>query len=296
MQAFSLVCRFEAFFENQKRRILVKVAINFHRAGSVFSRETVGLTRHSQRKAQRWLSKKRPGSRPENSSADWKRPKPDTSSFSQAIRLAQQGDAAAFETIYKQHSGRVHALCLRMLRDPVEAEDRVQEVFMQLFRKIHTYRGESAFSTWLYRLTANLVLMHLRRKKPISTSLDDFDGSDVGDDKPRNEIGAPDPRLSALVDRVTLQSAIEQLPCGYREIFTLYDVRGYNHREIAKILGRSVGNSKSQLHKARKRLRELLQGYGATARREHETADRSCAGLQPIALEKSPRNKNLNEA
>lgn len=264
----------------------MKVAINFHRAAGAFSRETVGLTRHSQRKAQRWLCKKRPGSRPENSSGDWKRQKPDGSSFSEAIRLAQQGDAAAFEIIYQQHSGRVHALCLRMLRDAVEAEDLVQEVFIQLFRKIHTYRGESAFSTWLHRLTVNLVLMRLRRKKPISTSLDDIDGSDEGDDRPRNEIGAPDPRLSGLVDRVTLQSAIEQLPRGYREILALYDVQGCNHREIAKILGRSVGNSKSQLHNARKRLRELLEGYGATAR---DAITRQRATLSRLSPVNSPR-------
>jgi RNA polymerase sigma-70 factor (ECF subfamily) len=247
-----------------------------------FSRERVGPTRHSQRTAQRLLSKKRPQARPENRSGDWKGQKPDSSSFSEAIRLAQQGDAPALEIIYQQHSARVYALCLRMLCDPVQAEDLVQEVFIQLFRKIHTYRGESAFSTWLHRLTANLVLMHLRRKKPISISLDDIDGSDEGDDRPQKEIGAPDPRLTGLIDRVTLQSAIEQLPRGYREIFTLYDVQGYDHREIAKILGRSVGNSKSQLHKARKRLRELLQGYRATARDAIARQRATLSRLSPV--------------
>jgi RNA polymerase sigma-70 factor (ECF subfamily) len=152
-------------------------------------------------------------------------PKPMHRTESTTLALSlQKFPRTAVEIIYQQHSGRVHALCLRMLRDAVEAEDLVQEVFIQLFRKIHTHRGESAFSTWLHRLTVNLVLMRLRRKKPISTSLDDIDGSDEGDDRPRNEIGAPDPRLSGLVDRVTLQSAIEQLPRGYREILALYDV------------------------------------------------------------------------
>ena len=259
----------------------MKVAIEFRRLGSAFRRETAVLTRHSQRKAQRLLSKRRPDRGPENSSVDLKRHKPDSASFSEAIRLAQQGDAAAFDFIYKHYCGRVYALCLRMLHDPVEAEDLVQEVFIQLFRKIHTYRGESAFSTWLHRLTANLVLMHLRRKKPISISLDEIDGSDEGDDRPQKEIGAPDPRLTGLVDRVTLQSAIEQLPRGYREIFTLYDVQGYNHREIAKILGRSVGNSKSQLHKARKRLRELLQEYRATTR-DAIARRRTLSRLSPV--------------
>jgi RNA polymerase sigma-70 factor, ECF subfamily len=238
----------------------MKVAIKLHRAGSAFRRETVGLTRHSRHKTQRLLSKRVPDSRPENSSEHLKRHKPERSSLSEAIRLAQQGDAAAFEIVYQQHCGRVYALCLRMLRDPVEAEDLAQEVFIRLFRKIHTFRGESAFSTWLHRLTANLVLMRLRRKKPVSISLDDVRGSEEEDAKPRPEIGGPDPRLSGLIDRVNLQAAIDQLPEGYREIFILYDVHGYEHNEIAQILGRSIGSSKSQLHKARKRLRELLQG------------------------------------
>jgi RNA polymerase sigma-70 factor, ECF subfamily len=224
------------------------------------------------------LSKRRPNSGPENSSGDLKRHKPDSSSLSETIRLAQQGDAAAFEIIYQQHCRRVHGLCLRMLRDAVEAEDLVQEVFIHLFRKIHTFRGESAFSTWLHRVTANLVLMHLRRKKPVATSVDAFTGSDEEDDRPRNEIGAPDPWLSGLIDRVNLQSAIDQLPEGCREIFILYDVQGYEHNEIAKILGRSIGNSKSQLHKARKRLRKLLQrAPSLRARRDRETAGCSLA-------------------
>lgn len=251
----------------------MKVAIEFRRVGSAFRRETVALTRHSQRKAQRLLSKRRPEPGPESPSGDLKQRKPDSASFSEAIRLAQQGDAAAFEFIHKHYCGRVYALCLRMLHDSVEAEDLVQEVFIQLFRKIHMYRGESAFSTWLHRLTANLVLMHLRRKRPIPISLDDISGSDEEDTKPCQEIGAPDPRLSGLIHRVNLQSAIDQLPKGYREIFILYDVHGYEHSEIAKILGRSIGNSKSQLHKARKRLRELLKGMpGFRARRNRETA------------------------
>jgi RNA polymerase sigma-70 factor, ECF subfamily len=131
-----------------------------------------------------------------------------------------------------------------MLHDPVEAEELVQEVFIQLFRKFHTFRGESALSTWLHRVTANLALMHLRRKKPVLTSADEFTGSDEEDDRPSNEIGAPDPRLSGLIDRVNLQPAIDQLPEGCREIFILYDVKGYEHNEIARILGGSIGNSK----------------------------------------------------
>jgi len=250
----------------------MKVAINFHRVGSAFRRETVGLTRHSQPKAQRLTSETTLSTGPEHRLEEAETRKLDRSSLSEAIRLAQQGDAVAFELIYRLHCGRVYALCLRMLRDPADAEDLAQEAFIQLFRKIHTFRGESAFSTWLHRLTANLVLMRLRKKKPISTSLDEITGSDEGDDRPRNEMGAPDPRLTGLVDRVNLQSAIDQLPHGYREIFILYDVQGYEHREIAKILGRSVGNSKSQLHKARKRLRELLHKAGRYRRPENREA------------------------
>ncbi len=251
----------------------MKAAINFHRRGSAFRRESVGLTRHSQRKAQRLLSKERPDAGPENSSGDLTRREPRSSSLGETIRLAQQGDAEAFEIIYHQHCRRVYALCLRMLRDPGEAEDLVQEVFIQLFRKIHTFRGESAFSTWLHRLTANLALMRLRRKKLTSTSLNDITRTGEEDIGPCRELGRPDPRLSGLVDRVNLRSAINKLPPGYREIFILYDVHGYKHGEIAKILGTSIGNSKSQLHKARRRLRALLQGVRSfRARRDRETA------------------------
>ena len=172
--------------------------------------------------------------------------------------MAQQGDAAAFETIYQMHSRRVYSLCLRMVGDPVEAGDLTQDAFLQLFRKIHTFRGESAFSSWLHRLTANIVLMRFRKKRPISVSLDELVRPD--DEKERHvlEIGAPDVRLTGLFDRVNLHAALAQLPEGYKSMFLLHDVHGYEHNEIAAMLGCSVGNSKSQLHKARKRLRELL--------------------------------------
>jgi RNA polymerase sigma-70 factor (ECF subfamily) len=152
-----------------------------------------------------------------------------------------------------------------MLRDPVEAEDFTQEAFMQLFRKIHTFRGESAFASWLHRLTANIVLMKFRKKKLMSTSLDDLT-KDQESGRPGKEFGAPDLRLTSLFDRVNLQAAINQLPAGYKAMFLLHDVHGYAHNEIAEILGCSIGNSKSQLHKARIRLRQLLhkvQHHGA---------------------------------
>lgn len=184
--------------------------------------------------------------------------KPDAASLKEAIRLAQQGDAAAFETIYQLHSRRVYALCLRMSGDPVEAEDLTQEAFLQLFRKIHTFRGESAFSSWMHRLTANIVLMRFRKKRPVPVSLEEMTRPDDEKDRPTFEIGVPDLRLTGLFDRINLHAALDQLPRGYKSMFVLHDVHGYEHNEIASMLGCSVGNSKSQLHKARKRLRELL--------------------------------------
>lgn len=176
----------------------------------------------------------------------------------ETIRLAQLGDASAFEIIYQQYSSRVYALCLRMLRDSVEAEDLTQEAFLQLFRKLNTFRGESAFSTWLYRLTVNLVLMRLRKKVPPTVSIEATADQDNEIDAPAIDVGAPDLLLEGSIDRLRLERCIAQLPAGYRTIFVLHDIQGYQHSEIAEIVGRSVGDSKSQLHKARVRLRELL--------------------------------------
>jgi len=177
----------------------------------------------------------------------------------EAIRLAQAGDAAAFEFLYQLHNRRVYALCLRMMNNPADAEDLVQEAFLQLFRKIDTFRGESAFSTWLHRMTVNVVLMKLRKKTLPATSLDEITDPDEETGGPRKDVGAPDLRLSGAVDRVNLERCIEKLPPGYRTVFMLHDVQGYEHNEIAGIMDCSVGNSKSQLHKARTRLRDLLQ-------------------------------------
>ena len=175
-----------------------------------------------------------------------------------AIRLAQQGDATAFERIYRLHNRRVYSLCLRMVGNTAEAEDLTQEAFLQLFRKIATFRGESAFSTWLHRLAVNVVLMRLRKKHGVETSLEEVTEPDEESGGPRRDFGAPDLRLSGSIDRVNLQRAVEELPPGYKAVFVLHDVQGYEHNEIAQIMGCSIGNSKSQLHKARMRLRELL--------------------------------------
>jgi len=180
-------------------------------------------------------------------------------SEAEAIQRAQQGDAEAFERIYRLHNRRVYALCLRMVGNTAEAEDLTQEAFLQLFRKIGTFRGESAFSTWLHRLAVNVVLMRLRKKTLAATSLDEATEPDEDAGGPRKDIGGPDLRLSGSVDRVNLERAVEQLPPGYRSIFVLHDVQGYEHNEIAEMMGCSIGNSKSQLHKARMKLRDLLK-------------------------------------
>jgi RNA polymerase sigma-70 factor, ECF subfamily len=196
----------------------------------------------------------------------------------EAIRRAQQGDAEAFERIYRLHNRRVYALCLRMVGNTAEAEDLTQDAFMQLFRKIGTFRGESAFSTWLHRLAVNVVLMRLRKKTLSETSLDEVTDPDEDAGGPRKDIGGPDLRLSGSVDRVNLERAVGQLPPGYRSVFVLHDVQGYEHNEIAAIMNCSIGNSKSQLHKARMRLRELLQEFARDRAREERQAAKGSSG------------------
>jgi RNA polymerase sigma-70 factor (ECF subfamily) len=197
----------------------------------------------------------------------------------EAIRRAQLGDAEAFEFLYRQHSRRVYALCLRMVGRTAEAEDFTQEAFLQLFRKIGTFRGESAFSTWLHRLTVNVVLMKLRKKTISESSLEEETDPDEETGGPRRDFGAPDTRLTGSVDRINLQRAVQELPPGYRAVFELHDIQGYEHNEIAGIMGCSIGNSKSQLHKARTRLRELLkEAERQRARDERHAAKSEAAG------------------
>jgi len=204
---------------------------------------------------------------------------PRSATEAEAIRLAQAGDAAAFEHLYQLHGRRVYALCLRMVGNPSDAEDLMQEAFLQLFRKIGTFRGESAFSTWLHRMTVNVVLMRLRKKTLPAASLEETTEPDEETGGPRKDIGAPDLRLSGAVDRVNLERSIEKLPPGYRTVFVLHDVQGFEHNEIAGIMGCSVGNSKSQLHKARTRLRELLQEDLRDQARTERHAAKTQAGL-----------------
>jgi len=173
------------------------------------------------------------------------------------IEQAKQGDAQAFQALYDKHKRRVYSLCLRMTANTAEAEDLTQEAFLQLYRKIATFRGESAFSTWLHRLSVNVVLMQLRKKSLPVVSLEETTQGE--EDTPKKDFGAEDLALAGSIDRLQLQKAVDDLPPGYRTIFVLHDIEGYEHNEIATMVGCSIGNSKSQLHKARMKLRDLLK-------------------------------------
>ena len=200
----------------------------------------------------------------------------------EVVKLAQQGDAAAFERIYRLHSRRVYALCLRMAGNPADAEDLTQDVFLQLFRKISTFRGESAFSTWLYRMSINIVLMRFRKKPKAETSLDAITNPDEESGRQPEEFGAPDLRLNGVIDRVALQAAINDLAPGYRAMFILHDIQGYKHEEIARMFGCTSGNSKSQTHKARIQLRELLQKTLGGGKHRHAKSSSGSLALNEL--------------
>jgi RNA polymerase sigma-70 factor (ECF subfamily) len=180
-----------------------------------------------------------------------------TDSEHSLVERARNGDEQAFATLFQTHRKRVYSVCLQMTKDIAEAEDLTQEAFLQVFRTVGSFRGESAFSTWLYRVAVNTVLMKLRRRKaPPIVSLDE----PVSSETPslRRDVGRDDLNLSGVVDRITLRRAMQELPEGCRQIFALHEVEGYQHHEIAEMLDCSVGNSKSQLHKAKMKMRDLL--------------------------------------
>jgi RNA polymerase sigma-70 factor (ECF subfamily) len=180
--------------------------------------------------------------------------KTDGRSDYELAQKAGRGDTQAFEELYRRHNRRVYSLCLRMMRSVSDAEDLAQEVFVQLFRKIGSFRGQAAFTTWLHRLTVNQVLMHFRKR---GVQLENT--TEEGETPVQVVKGTEDHRSMPIVDRIALDDAIAQLPPGYRLVFTLHDIEGHEHEEIARMLGRSVGTSKSQLHKARMKLRSLLK-------------------------------------
>lgn len=183
------------------------------------------------------------------------------------VGRALAGDADAFATLFQLHKGRVYAVCLRMTNNTADADDLTQEAFIQAFRKLATFRGESALSTWLHRVAVNTALMHFRRNPATHTSIDQPFDSESG----KREIGKHDDHLNDSLDRIALTRALEALPSGYRTIFELHEIGGYGHREIAKLLRCSVGNSKSQLHKAKQRIRECLLSRRQLARHLERT-------------------------
>jgi RNA polymerase sigma-70 factor (ECF subfamily) len=173
------------------------------------------------------------------------------------IQRARRGEERAFATLFQLHKKRIYSVCLRMTRDVADAEDLTQEAFLQVFRNINSFRGDSAFSTWLHRIAVNTVLMKLRRRTiPGLVSLDE----PVSAESPslKRDVGKTDPSLSGAIDRIALRRAAQELPAGYRRIFDLHEIEGYRHHEIAQLLQCSIGNSKSQLHKAKMKLRAAL--------------------------------------
>jgi len=214
---------------------------------------------------------------------------------SNLIARAQQGDSDAFAALFHAYKARIYSVCLRMTKNATEAEDLTQDAFLQGFRKIASFRGDSAFSTWIHRIAVNTALMHFRKTSLSQVSLDEpcrnSDGANV-----RREYGTRDTRLAGCVDRLALASAIKELAPGYRTIFLLHEVEGYEHQEIAEILGCSVGNSKSQLHKAKLRMCELLTHSSRVRSAEVpiERAPITCARppVEERCLPIDPRCKN----
>ena len=200
-----------------------------------------------------------------------------TCSDIELVKRAQRGESEAFADLFHAHKARIYSICLRMTNNTAQAEDLTQDAFLQVFRKLSTFKGNSALSTWLYRIAVNTVLMHFRKKALKQVSLDEPSNHDAT--MVKREYGSRDGRLAGAVDRITLARAIKDLPTGYRTIFLLHEVEGYEHQEIAKILDCSVGNSKSQLHKAKLRIREFL---AQTAESPVTVQVQDAAELKPV--------------
>ncbi len=198
---------------------------------------------------------------------------PDT----ELLERCRSGDMDAFEELYRTNAGRLYGLATRMLGSRVEAEDLLQEVFLVAYRRLGTFKGDAALSTWLYRIGVNRCVDHLRSK---SAKMADATTAFEEGHAPRNRGDA----AAAAVRRIDLERAIARLPDGYRAAFVLHDVEGLQHREVAARLGVSEGTSKSQVHKARLRLRELLTGTWTGQRRLHASS-RSGTTARTLNLE-----------
>jgi len=172
------------------------------------------------------------------------------------VTRLRRGDLSAFEELYRQQSGKLYNVAFRMLGSAADAEDLLQDVFLQAHRQIHTYRGEALLGTWLYRMAVNACLDHLRSRQGRQQKATDF----------FEDLAIPEPMASRswqpdrALDRLDLEAAIDRLPPSYRMAFVLHDVEGHEHHEIGDLLGIATGTSKSLLHKARLRLRTYLRG------------------------------------
>jgi RNA polymerase sigma-70 factor (ECF subfamily) len=163
------------------------------------------------------------------------------------VTRVRGGDVDAFEVLYRRHVGRVYAICLRLLGDAATAEDLTQECFMRCWRKIHSFRGDSAFGTWLHRLATNAAISELRRRPGWQVEADDG-------------IAEPGPSVPSTAPlQRDLERAVAELPDGARTVLVLHDIEGHTHGEIAALTGLAVGTSKAQLHRARERLKRILQ-------------------------------------
>lgn len=169
------------------------------------------------------------------------------------VALAATGDRLAFERLYRGHVNRVFSLCARMVTDRVRAEELTQDVFVRAWEKLHLFRGESSFATWLHRLAVNVVLND-RKTEGRKRSRFEEEDEETGMDGFAGVVGMP----LAPGDLLDLEQAITRLPPGARRVFTLHDVEGYKHEEIAEMLGVTTGATKAQLHRARLLLREAL--------------------------------------
>jgi RNA polymerase sigma-70 factor (ECF subfamily) len=169
------------------------------------------------------------------------------------VERCRRGDLGAFEELYRQHAGRLYSVACRMVGNPSDAEDLLQEIFLAAHRKLDSFRGDSALGTWLYRLATNLCLDYLRSKAARTNQL-----TRVLDDEPKLADSSSRSLAERTLTRMDLERALQQLPEGCRAAFVLHDVEGLEHREVAEALGIAEGTSKSQVHKARLRLRSLL--------------------------------------
>jgi RNA polymerase sigma-70 factor (ECF subfamily) len=169
------------------------------------------------------------------------------------VARCRNGDLGAFEELYKAHAGRLYSLAFRMLGNAADAEDLLQEIFLSAHRKLESFRGDAALGTWLYRLAMNQILDYVRSRAARAGQLTDgLDDASVLPDAGGHRLG------DRVVDRIDLERALGELPDGCRAAFVLHDVEGLEHKEIADVLGIAEGTSKSQVHKARLRLRKLL--------------------------------------